>query len=218
MRSRLDVNGIDEKTPFNELIHKIEELHYSRLPVYKGDLDEVLGIINTKDILQYLDSPANFDWHALIRLPYFVHEQKLIKDLLREFQTKHIHFAVVVDEFGGTSGIVTLEDVMEEIIGDIKDEFDEEESGFKKLDDNNYIFDGKTTLNDVCKLMDLPLDVFEGIRGNSESLAGLLLELAGEFPHVNEVIVSGDFEFTVLEIAKNRLQKIKISIKPRKDE
>lgn len=215
MRSRLDVNGIDESTPFNEFINRIEELHYSRIPIYKGDLDEVVGLINTKDVLPYIDSPADFNWHTLMRTPYFVHEQKLIKDLLREFQTKHIHFAVVVDEFGGTSGIVTLEDVMEEIIGDIKDEFDEEESGFKKLDENSYLFDGKTTLNDACRLMELPVNTFENIKGNSESLAGLVLELAGKIPQVNETIARGDFEFTVTEVAKNRLQKIKIAIKPR---
>lgn len=216
MRSRLDVNGIDEETSFAELIRKIEELHYSRLPVYKGDLDEVIGILNTKDVLPYIDNSApDFNWRSLIRTPYFVHEQKLIKDLLREFQTKHIHFAVVVDEFGGTSGIVTLEDVMEEIIGDIRDEFDEEESGFKRLDEHNYIFDGKTTIHDACRLMDVPVDVFEGIKGNSESLGGLVLELAGKIPEINAVIPSGDFEFTVLEIAKNRLQKIKITVKPK---
>jgi len=215
MRSRLDVNGIEYKTTFNDLIAKIEELHYSRLPIYKDDLDEVVGIINTKDVVPYIDKPADFDWHALMRPPYFVHEQKLIKDLLREFQAKHIHFAVVVDEFGGTSGIVTLEDVMEEIIGDIRDEFDEEESAYKKLDDNNFVFDGKTMLNDVCKLMELPADTFDNIKGNSESLAGLVLELAGEIPQINTVIPSGDFEFTVLEILKNRLQKIKVTIKPR---
>ncbi|HVX49376.1 MAG TPA: CBS domain-containing protein, partial [Chitinophagaceae bacterium] len=215
MRSRLDVNGIEEKTPFNELILKIEELHYSRLPVYKDALDNVVGLINTKDILPFINSPADFDWQHLKRPPYFVHEQKLIKDLLHEFQTKHVHFAVVVDEFGGTSGIVTLEDIMEEIIGDIRDEFDEEESAFKKIDEYNYIFDGKTTLVDVCKLMALPVDIFDGIKGNSESLAGLVLELAGQIPPVNTAITSGDFEFTVLEIAKNRLQKIRISVKPR---
>jgi len=216
MRSRLDVNGIDENTSFADLIRKIEELHYSRLPVYRGSLDDVAGILNTKDVLPYIDNNApDFDWRNLIRTPYFVHEQKLIKDLLREFQTKHIHFAVVVDEFGGTSGIVTLEDVMEEIIGDIRDEFDEEESGFKKLDADNYIFDGKTTINDACRLMDIPVDVFENIKGNSESLGGLVLELAGQIPQVNDVIPSGEFEFTVLEVAKTRLQKIKITIKRR---
>ena len=138
----------------------------------------------------------------------------MIEDLLEEFQSKRIHFAVVVDEFGGTSGIVTLEDILEEVIGDIKDEFDEEESGFKKLDDNNYIFDGLTSLSDVCKLMELPIDTFDAIRGESESLAGLVLEIAGEIPKANEVINSGDFDFTILEIMKNRLQKIKITIRP----
>lgn len=214
MRSRLDVNGIDEETAFGDLVRKIEELHYSRLPIYKGNLDEVVGILNTKDVLPYIDNTApDFNWRNLMRTPYFVHEQKLIKDLLREFQTKRIHFAVVVDEFGGTSGIVTLEDVMEEIIGDIRDEFDDEESGFKKLDADNYIFDGKTTINDACRLMDIPVDVFGNIKGNSESLGGLVLELAGQIPQVNDVIPSGDFEFTALEVAKTRLQKIKVTIK-----
>ena len=127
MRSRLDVSGVDHNMSFPALIKKIEELHYSRLPVYKTNLDEVVGVINTKDLLQHLEKDASFDWHALIRTPYFVPESKLIEDLLKDFQTRHIHFAVVVDEFGGTSGIVTLEDVLEEIIGEIKDEFDEEE-------------------------------------------------------------------------------------------
>jgi CBS domain containing-hemolysin-like protein len=153
-----------------------------------------------------------------MRQPYFVHENKFIDDLLEEFQSKRIHFAVVVDEFGGTSGIVTLEDILEEVIGDIKDEFDEEESGFKKLDDNNYIFDGLTGLSNVCKLMELPIDTFDAVKGESESLAGLVLEIAGEIPKVNEVINSGDFDFTILEVVKNRLQKIKITIKPQSAE
>jgi CBS domain containing-hemolysin-like protein len=153
-----------------------------------------------------------------MRQPYFVHENKFIDDLLEEFQSKRIHFAVVVDEFGGTSGIVTLEDILEEVIGDIKDEFDEEESGFKKLDDNNYIFDGLTGLYNVCKLMELPIDTFDAVKGESESLAGLVLEIAGEIPKVNEVINSGDFDFTILEVVKNRLQKIKITIKPQSAE
>ena len=139
MRSRLDVNGIDYNISFNELIKKIEELHYSRLPVYKNNLDEVIGILNTKDFIPHLNEPSDFNWHSLMRQPYFVPESKLIEDLLRDFQSRHIHFAVVVDEFGGTSGIVTLEDILEEIIGDIKDEFDEEEPGNRKLDDLNYV-------------------------------------------------------------------------------
>ena len=213
MKTRLDVSGIDFKTSFKELEKKIEELHYSRLPVYKDDLDEVVGIIHTKDVLPYLNK-NDFDWHTLMRQPYFVHEYKLIEDLLKEFQLKRIHFAVVVDEFGGTSGIATLEDILEEVIGDIKDEFDEEESGFKKIDDYNYIFDGLTSINDVCKLMELPVDTFDNVKGESDSLGGLVLEIAGEIPKPNEVISSGDFDFTVLELVRNRLQKIKITIKP----
>jgi CBS domain containing-hemolysin-like protein len=138
----------------------------------------------------------------------------MIEDLLKEFQTKRIHFAIVVDEFGGTSGIVTLEDIMEEIIGDIKDEFDEEDIAFKKLDDHNYLFDGKIIIHDVCKAMELPTETFDEVKGDNETLAGLVLELAGEIPAVNETISSGDFDFTVLEIEKNRLQKIKVAIKP----
>ncbi len=213
MKTRLDVSGIDFKTSFKELEKKIEELHYSRLPVYKDDLDEVVGIIHTKDVLPYLNKD-DFDWHTLMRQPYFVHEYKLIEDLLKEFQSKRIHFAVVVDEFGGTSGIATLEDILEEVIGDIKDEFDEEESGFKKIDDYNYIFDGLTGINDVCKLMELPVDTFDNVKGESDSLGGLVLEIVGEIPKPNEVISSGDFDFTVLELVRNRLQKIKITIRP----
>ena len=153
MRSRLDVSGIDYNLSFNELVKRVEELHYSRLPVYKMSLDEVVGIINTKDLIPYLNETGDYDWRHLMRQPYFVPELKLIEDLLKEFQQKRIHFAVVVDEFGGTSGIVTMEDILEEIIGDIKDEFDEEESGNRKLDDSNYIFEGKTMIHDMCKTM-----------------------------------------------------------------
>jgi CBS domain containing-hemolysin-like protein len=215
MKTRLDVSGIDHKTSFKELVKKVEELHYSRLPVYKDDLDEVVGIINTKDLIPYLDNEDDFDWRFLMRQPYFVHENKLIDDLLQEFQSKRVHFAVVVDEFGGTSGIVTLEDILEEVIGEIKDEFDEEETGFKKLDDYNYLFEGRTPIADVCRLMQLPIDTFNGVKGESDSLAGLVLEIAGEIPKINQVISSGDFDFTVLEIAKNRLQKIKTTIRPK---
>lgn len=214
MKTRLDVSGIDHKTSFNELVKRIEELHYSRLPVYKDDLDQVIGIIHTKDVLPYLDSADTFDWHTLMRQPFFVHEYKLIEDLLKDFQLKRIHFAIVVDEFGGTSGIVTLEDILEEIIGDIRDEFDDEETGFKKIDDNNYIFEGRTGINDICKMMELPVDTFNNIKGESDSLAGLVLEIAGEIPKQNQVITQGDFDFTILELEKNRLQKIKITIKP----
>ncbi len=216
MRTRMDVSGISNSSTYEEVLTKVEELHYSRLPVYKSNLDEIAGMLHTKDLLPYLKEVPDFDWHTLMRVPYFVHEQKLIEDLLQEFRTKRIHFAIVVDEFGGTSGIVTLEDIMEEIIGDIKDEFDDEESGNKKIDDFNYIFEGKTMINDVCKAMNLSPDTFEDVRGESDSLAGLLLEIAGEFPQVNESLENGGFIFIPLEINKNRIDKVKVIIQPAK--
>lgn len=214
MRTRLDVSGIEHNSNFEDVIKKVEELHYSRLPVYKGNLDEIVGILHTKDLLPHVNASKveNYNWHSLMRAPLFVHEQKLIEDLLQEFRNRRIHFAVVVDEFGGTSGIVTLEDIMEEIIGEIKDEFDDEESINKKIDDNTYIFEGKTMINDVCKAMQLPGDTFEDARGDSDSLAGLVLEIAGEFPQVNEEVASGMFTFIPLEINKNRIDKVKVII------
>jgi gliding motility-associated protein GldE len=218
MRSRLDVSGVEYNVPFLELTRKIEDLHYSRLPVYKNNLDEVAGILNTKDLLPYLDESPAFDWRPLMRQPYFVPESKLIEDLLKDFQSKRIHFAVVVDEFGGTSGIVTLEDILEEIIGDIKDEFDEEETGNRKLDEFNYVFVGKTMVHDMCRAMKLPQDTFDLVKGDSESIGGLVLELAGEFPRVNDVINCGDFDFTVLEVDKNRILLIKVTVKNQLEE
>jgi len=213
MKTRLDVNGIDYNISFEELKARIEELHYSRLPVYKKSLDEIVGMVHTKDLMPYLNEPKDFDWHSLLRTPYFVHENKMIEDLLKDFQSKRIHFAVVVDEFGGTSGIVTLEDILEEVIGDIKDEFDEEESANKQMDDGSFVFEGKTMIHDVCRAMHLPLDTFDKVKGESDSLAGLLLELAGEIPKVNDVIPCGDFEFTVLDAEQSRIKKVKVMVK-----
>jgi len=212
MRTRMDVSGIEYNSSFGNLIKKVEELHYSRLPVYKGSLDDIAGMLHTKDLLPHLLQPDDFDWHHLVRTPYFVHEQKLIEDLMQEFRNKRMHFAIVVDEFGGTSGIATLEDIMEEVIGEIKDEFDDEESVNKKLDEFNYIFEGKFMINDACKAMGLPADIFDVIRGDSDSVAGLVLEIAGEFPQANSTLISGDFTFIPLEINKNRIDKVKIVI------
>ncbi len=217
MRTRLDVSGIELNTTFQEVKNKVEEMHYSRIPVYKNNLDEIAGILHTKDLLPHLDEEI-FDWHPLMRPVFYVHEQKLIEDILQDFRNKRIHLAVVVDEFGGTSGIVTLEDVMEEIIGDIQDEFDDEQSANKKLDDFNYIFEGKTMINDVCKALKLPVDTFDKIRGDSDSLAGLVLEIAGEFPQVNTFIVAGSYTFVPLVINKNRIEKVKLILKSGKDE
>jgi CBS domain containing-hemolysin-like protein len=184
---------------------------YSRMPVYNGSLDKVAGMIHTKDILPHSEDD-NYEWHNLIRPAYFVHEGKLIEDLLKEFQQKRIHFAIVVDEFGGTSGIVTLEDIMEEIIGDIKDEFDEDDLHFKRIDDHNYIFEGKTLINDVCRLMGEPSDTFDIARGEADSLAGLILEISGKFPAVNETVSYEQFDFTVLQIERMRIQRVKVTI------
>jgi putative hemolysin len=214
MRTRLDVSGVDFNLSFADLKRRVEELHYSRLPVYKSSLDDIVGIIHTKDLILYLNESDDFNWHNLMRTPYFVHEQKYIEDLLKEFQSKRIHFAVVVDEFGGTSGIVTLEDILEEIIGDIKDEFDEEESTNKKIDDHTYIFEGGTMINDVCKIMNLPLGTFDQVKGDSDSLAGLILEVAGEIPKLNDSISIGDFEFVIQEVERNRIRKVKVNVNP----
>jgi putative hemolysin len=213
MRTRLDVSGIETNTAFGDVIKKVKEISYSRLPVYKSNLDEIVGMLHTKDLLPHLSEAINFDWHPLMRPVFYVHEQKLIEDLLQDFRNKRIHIAVVVDEFGGTSGIVTLEDIMEEIIGDIQDEFDDEQSVNKKIDDHNYIFEGKTMIQDVCKALKIPTHTFDLLRGESDSLAGLVLEIAGEFPKVNEEFITQHYIFTPLEINKNRIEKVKITLK-----
>ena len=213
MRSRLDVSGVEWNTSFPQLVERVKELHYSRLPVYKGSLDEVVGILYTKDLIPHLNAPENFDWHTLLRSPYFVPEPKLIEDLLKVFQQRRIHFAIDVDEFGGTSGIVTMEDILEEVIGDIRDEFDEEEVEGQQLDASTYIFEGKIMLTDLCRAMRLPLDTFDQVKGESDSLAGLLLEQVGALPVKDQVVICGDFEFKVLEIQQNRIQRVQVSIK-----
>lgn len=212
MRSRLDVSGIDYNFSFSQAMRRIREVKYTRLPVYESTLDKVVGLINIKDFLPLIDEGGDYDWHDLIAPVYFVHEQKMANELLEEFQEKHLRFAVVVDEFGGTSGIVTLQDIQEEIIGEIKDERDIENETYKKIDDYNYIFDGKMMLNDVCRIIGLPSDTFDAVKGDSDSLAGLVLELAGEIPQTGQVINCGDFNFKVEEVNKNRLQKIRVMI------
>jgi len=212
MKSRLDVSGIEWNSNFGDLIKRIGELRYSRLPVFKGSMDNVVGMINTKDLISDLGQPSHYDWHPLMRQPFFVPEQKLIEDLLKDFQQKRIHFAVVVDEFGGTSGIVTMEDILEEVIGDIRDEFDIEESNNKKLDDYNYLFEGKTLIHEACRLMKLPLNTFDTVRGESETVAGLVMEVAGDIPADNENIPCGDFNFSVTQSENNRIKLVKFSI------
>lgn len=212
MRIRLDVCGMDYSLSFGQLRKKIQELHYSRLPVYQYGLDHIKGMIHTKDVLPFLDQPDEFDWHSLLRPPFFVHEQKYIEDLLKEFQSRRIHFAIVVDEFGGTSGIITLEDILEEIIGDIRDEFDEDESENRKLDDGSYMLEGRLMLHDACALLGIPNNTFDSVKGGSDSIAGLLLEVAGDIPRPNDTVTIGDFLFTILEVERNRIHKVKLHI------
>lgn len=217
MRTRLDVSGLDLQWDYVRMKTQVVETGFSRLPVYEESLDQVRGILYSKDLLPHLDRP-DFNWHSLIRTAYFVHETKLIEDLLKEFQQKRIHMAIVVDEFGGTSGIVTLEDIMEEIIGEIKDEFDDDETFVKKLDENNFIFEGKTLINDVCRIIAVPVERFEEVRGESDSLGGMVLEIAGKFPAQNEILSFENFDFTVLQQDQRRLLKIKLTIHPGPEE
>lgn len=212
MRSRMQVHGIDHALNFTEVVARIEELSYSRLPVYQNDMDKIVGILHTKDIIPHIHDNADYNWHSLIRPAYFVHENRLIEDLLKEFQQSRIHFAIVIDEFGGTEGIVTLEDILEEIIGDIRDEFDEEDSSAKRIDENNFQFEGKSLIIDACKFMDLDVDTFNEISGESETIAGLLLEITGEIPKAGQEIRQGDFLFKVLEVNKNRIEKLTVTI------
>jgi gliding motility-associated protein GldE len=212
MRTRLDVAGIEMSSSFSSIIKKIKETSYSRLPVFKNDLDEIVGMLHTKDLISHIQD-TEFDWHPIMRPVFYVHEQKLIEDLLQDFRNKRNHFAVVVDEFGGTSGIITLEDIMEEIIGDIQDEFDTEESVNKKIDEYNYVLQGKTMIFDVCRILNIPAHSFDLLRGESDSLAGLILEIAGEFPKINESFETEHYIFTPLEINKNRIEKVKLTLK-----
>ncbi len=214
MKTRLEVFGVEESISFNDLMNNIKEYNYSRFPVYKEDLDTVVGMIHTKDVLPHLQEPNGFNWNSLIRPAFFVHEQKMIEDLLKEFQAKRTHFAIVVDEFGGTSGIISLEDILEEIVGDIKDEFDEEEATIRKIDDYHFIVEGKTAIIDLCNFIELPSYFFDTVKGESDTVAGLFLELAGAFPVVQQVVKYKQFSLTVLEIQKNRIHKIQLIITP----
>ena len=212
MRSRLDVQGVEAGITFSELKQKVADQQYSRFPVFNENLDNIAGMIHAKDLIPHLDKADDFDWKPLLRPAFFIHEQMLVEDLLKDFQQKRTHFAIVVDEFGGTDGIITMEDILEEIVGEIRDEYDDEESVNMRIDEFNFIFEGKMMINEACKLMNLPNRVFDAIRGDSETVAGLVLELAGEIPKLNQVLVANDFNFTVLEVAMNRIHKIKITI------
>ena len=212
MTSRLDMVDLDIKTSYTQVLKTIVENGYSRMPVYEGSQDNIKGVLYIKDLLPHLNKGDNFRWQSLIRQAYFVPETKMIDDLLRDFQKNRIHIAVVVDEFGGTSGIITLEDIIEEIVGEINDEYDEEERQYVKVGDNVYVFEAKILLADFYKVLDTDYDEFESIVGEADTLAGLLLEIKGEFPKLHEQLTFGRYEFEILEMDDRRILKVKVQV------
>ena len=212
MTSRQDIVDLDFKSKFHEVIKCIVENNYSRIPVYQDSIDNIRGILYIKDLLPHLSKPDTFRWQSLIRPPYFVPETKKIDDLLREFQENKVHIAIVVDEFGGTSGLITMEDILEEIVGEINDEYDEEEKSYVRINANTYVFEGKTLLSDFFKILDLDDETFEEVEGDADSLAGLLLEIKGDFPELHERIDYKNFTFEVTELDEHRIAKIKVVI------
>ena len=212
MTPRVDMVDLDIKTPFPEVIKCIVENNYSRIPVYADTEDNIRGILYIKDLLPHLNKPANFRWQTLVRPATFVPETKMIDDLLRDFQAQKVHIAIVVDEFGGTSGLVTMEDLIEEIVGEINDEYDDDERPYTRLNQNTYIFEAKTLLTDFRKIMQLPEDAFDDIAADADTLAGLLLEIKGEFPQEHERIQHGRYTFEVMEMDERRIVKIKVIV------
>ena len=217
MTSRQDVVDLEIKSSFDDVLKCIVENNYSRIPVYQGNTDNIRGVLYIKDLLPHLGKPASFRWQSLIRPPYFVPETKKIDDLLREFQENKVHIAIVVDEFGGTSGIVTLEDILEEIVGEINDEYDEDEKNYSKLNYNTYVFEGKTLLSDFCRILQIDDDEFAEVEGDADSLAGLLLELKGDFPGIHERIDFKNYTFEILQLEERRISRVKVIVNEKPD-
>ena len=213
MCPRIDVTAVDIRMGFKDIIPVIIESGFSRIPAYSESFDNVKGILYAKDVLPYINNPGSFKWQTLLRPPYFVPETKKINDLLKEFQVNKIHMAIVIDEYGGTAGIITLEDILEEIVGEITDESDDEEVLYRKIDEKKYIFAGKILLNDLNKILGFDYDPFEKVRGESETLAGLILELTGEIPKKGQVVSHNRFTFTIESADRRRIKEIRVGIK-----
>ena len=218
MTSRLDMVDLDIRTPFREVMQCIIENAYSRIPIFAGSRDNIKGVLYIKDLLPHVSKGDNFRWQSLIRPAYFVPETKMIDDLLRDFQANKIHIAIVVDEFGGTSGLVTMEDIIEEIVGEIHDEYDDEERTYGVLNDHTWIFEAKTQLTDFYKIAKVDEDEFEKVVGDADTLAGMLLEIKGEFPALHEKVTYHNYEFEVLEMDSRRILKVKFTILPKDTE
>lgn len=211
MNPRMDICAISNKASFTDVLEIITKKGFSRNPVYNNNIDEIIGVLYSKDLLPYLHK-KEFNWLSLVRTPFFIPENKKLDDLLIDFQEKKNHLAIVVDEYGGTSGLVTLEDVIEEIVGDISDEFDEDDLSYSKIDEKNYVFDGKINLKDFCKVLNLDEVLFEKDKGESETLAGLILELSGRFPRKFEKTTYQNLTFTIEDLERNRIKQIKVVI------
>lgn len=212
MKSRMEISTADVELDFRELLDTAAKVGYSRIPVYRGTIDHIEGILYTKDLLPYLAEGKNFQWQRLLRPGFFIPETKRLDSLLRDFQNKHVHIAIVADEYGGTSGLVTLEDLIEEIIGEINDEFDEVSALFQKVDDKTFIFEGKISLHDFCKTLDIEAQYFDEVKGESESLGGLILELHKTMPVTGDVVTHDRFTFTVLTVDEKRIKRIRVQI------
>lgn len=213
MRSRLDITAFDMEIDFHDLMDTVNKTGYSRIPVFNETIDKIEGILYIKDLLPYLDSDEQFAWQKLLRPGYFVPESKKIDALLKDFQEKRVHMAIIVDEYGGTSGLITLEDIIEEIVGEIKDEFDDDDDvAFHMIDNNTYVFEGKTSLNDFCKIVGEDVSIFEDVKGESESLGGLILEIHSKLPRVGEKINFDRFVFTVVSVDTKRIKRVRVFI------
>jgi CBS domain containing-hemolysin-like protein len=211
----MDITAFSTDLDFHELMDKINKSGYSRVPIYKETIDKIEGILYIKDLLPHIDKDENFRWQQWLKAGYFIPENKKIDDLLEDFQEKRVHMAIVVDEYGGTAGLITLEDIIEEIVGEINDEFDEENDLYTQLDDSTYIFEGKTLLNDFCKVMEADHTLFDEVKGDSESLGGLLLELFERLPRVGEKTSYDKFLFTIVSVNAKRIKKVKVAIEPK---
>ena len=212
MTSRQDIVALNINSPFSDVLKSIVENNYSRIPVYQNNDDNIKGVLYIKDLLPHLAKPTSFKWQTLMRSPHFVPETKRLDDMMKDFKENKVHIAIVVDEFGGTSGLITLEDILEEIVGEINDEYDEEDTSYSKLNYNTYVFDGKTLLSDVTKILEVDDDYFSEIEGDADSLAGLLLEIKGDFPTMHERIEYRNFMFEILKVDGRRISKVKITI------
>ncbi len=212
MKSRVDISAVDVELNFIEFMEQVNKSGFSRIPVYRETIDTIEGILYTKDLLPYLDESENFKWQKLLRPGFFVPETKKLDSLLKDFQSKRVHMAIVVDEYGGTSGVVTLEDLIEEIIGDINDEFDEVNVGYQKVDDHTFIFEGKISIHDLCKALDVDSTMFDDVKGENESLGGLILELHSALPKAGDQIVFDRFTFTILNVDKKRITRVRVGV------